>query len=119
MATQWYYRHGGKRLGPLSTRTLLSLARVGEVKVSGFLWKNGLPKWVPASNAKKLFSQKRKTVPRRPVASSFQFPLLKLEEIPSAQFTVENRECSLLVCSCCGNPLRLELGSRCSNCEEL
>ena len=118
MATQWYYRHEGKQLGPVSTRKLLSLARVGKVKISGFLWKTGLPKWVPARNAKKLFSQKRETVPPRPVASSFQFPRVKPEELPGAQSTVENRECSLLACSCCGNPLRLELGSRCSNCEE-
>ena len=119
MASQWYYRHGKVQLGPVSTRELLRLARVGKVKISGFLWKSGLPRWVSARKAKELFSQEVKTAPRPPVASSFQFASVNVEALSGAQLTVGNRDCSLLDCSRCGNPLRVELGSRCSSCEEL
>ena len=52
---QWYWMKGEQRRGPVDTGELRRLASVGELKPTDVIWREGLPNWVPASQAKGLF----------------------------------------------------------------
>ena len=55
MAQQWYWMKNGQKNGPIETAGLKKLARSGQLKPTDMIWCEGLPKWVPATQAKGLF----------------------------------------------------------------
>jgi TM2 domain-containing membrane protein YozV len=54
MASEWYYSHGGQRLGPVSSEQLKDLAAAGKLGPDDLVWKEGMDDWVPAGKVKKL-----------------------------------------------------------------
>ena len=64
MAQQWYWMQDGQKSGPVSTAELKELARTARLKPTDMIWREGLPNWVQASQAKGLF------VPPPPVAAA-------------------------------------------------
>jgi hypothetical protein len=52
---QWFYIRDGQKLGPVNTATLKRLASEGELDPADLIRRDGLPQWVPASEAKGLF----------------------------------------------------------------
>ena len=47
---QWYYaRKGQERAGPCSLEKLKQLVAAGELQDTDLVWREGLPKWQPAS----------------------------------------------------------------------
>ena len=48
MADQWYYAHGGERLGPVSQEQLRELASSGQLQASDLVWQEGMADWTPA-----------------------------------------------------------------------
>jgi RsiW-degrading membrane proteinase PrsW (M82 family) len=55
MASQWYYRKGEEKVGPISASQLKQLADSGSLSPSDFIWKDGLKEWVPARFVNGLF----------------------------------------------------------------
>jgi len=55
MAADWYYEIDGQQHGPVSAGQLRQLATTGELQPSHLIWKEGMPKKVPAGSAKALF----------------------------------------------------------------
>lgn len=55
MAQQWYWMQDGQKNGPVDTAGLKELARTGELKPTDTIWREGLPNWVLATQAKGLF----------------------------------------------------------------
>ena len=51
----WFYLRAGKKCGPVGSVELRKLARSGQLLPTDSIWKDGLPDWVPASDAKGLF----------------------------------------------------------------
>lgn len=49
MAAEWHYRHRGEQKGPVSGGELKRLATSGQIEANDLVWRDGLPKWVPAS----------------------------------------------------------------------
>lgn len=54
----WYYSQDGRRIGPLTTDDLKQAADDGRITETSFIWKEGLPNWIPAPRVKGLFSGK-------------------------------------------------------------
>ena len=55
MAQQWYWTQNGQRNGPVDTAELKELARSGRLRPTDMIWREGLPNWVSATQAKGLF----------------------------------------------------------------
>jgi len=55
MADQWIYSRDGTDHGPVSSSTLVELAKNGELLPTDLLWKEGMAEWKPASSFPKLF----------------------------------------------------------------
>jgi hypothetical protein len=55
MADQWYYARNNQKHGPLTGRQLKQAAATGQLQPTDMVWKEGMPKWVPASGVKGLF----------------------------------------------------------------
>lgn len=55
MANEWYYFEGEKRIGPLSSQQLKSLASNGTLKPADLVWKEGFSTVVCAEKVKGLF----------------------------------------------------------------
>lgn len=55
MPGTWYYERSGQRFGPISLQQLKQLAIAGDLKPSDLLWKEGMPRPLPARSAKGLF----------------------------------------------------------------
>ncbi|MBI3838955.1 MAG: DUF4339 domain-containing protein, partial [Planctomycetia bacterium] len=55
MAQQWYWMQDGQKRGPVATAGLRELVAKGQLKPTDMIWREGLPKWVPAAQAKGLF----------------------------------------------------------------
>jgi hypothetical protein len=55
MADQWLYSRDGTDCGPVSSSTLVELAKNGELLPTDLLWKEGMADWKPASSFPKLF----------------------------------------------------------------
>ncbi len=49
MAGQWHYQREGKQFGPLTTTDLKLLASTGRLSPNDLVWREGLPKWLPAA----------------------------------------------------------------------
>jgi hypothetical protein len=62
MADQWYYAHGGNKLGPFSARLFKDLADAGRILPTDTVWKEGIEKGVSAARVKNL-------LPRAPASS--------------------------------------------------
>lgn len=60
---QWYYSRDGARIGPLSAIELKRAADNGHITRADWVWKEGLPKWVPAARVKGLFPDAPPPVP--------------------------------------------------------
>lgn len=54
---EWYYLVDNKKHGPVSTADLKKLAQSKDLKPDDLLWKEGLPEWTKAREAKGLFSE--------------------------------------------------------------
>src|SRR5947209_6494393 len=54
MAEDWFYAKDGQQAGPVSALQLRQLAAAGQLGSSDLVWKQGMPKWVPASEVKGL-----------------------------------------------------------------
>jgi hypothetical protein len=69
MADEWYYTIQGQQMGPVSTAELRQLAAQQRLQPTDLVWKEGMPKWVPAANTQGLFAS---AAPARaePLASS-------------------------------------------------
>ena len=48
---EWYWMKDGKKQGPVDTAHLKQLARAGQIQPADMIWRDGLPNWVPASQA--------------------------------------------------------------------
>ena len=55
MAPQWYWMQDDRKQGPTDTAGLKRLAKNGKLKPTDMIWRDGLPGWVHASQAKGLF----------------------------------------------------------------
>ena len=49
MAAVWYYRHNGEQKGPVTGGDLKRLAASRQIEAGDLVWRDGLPKWVPAN----------------------------------------------------------------------
>jgi hypothetical protein len=47
----WYWMKNGEEHGPVDTAHLKQLARTGQIGPTDTIWREGLPNWVPASQA--------------------------------------------------------------------
>jgi GYF domain 2 len=56
MPSEWYYARNKKQYGPVSTARLKELADSGELQPTDKVWKEGMPKWLPANTVKGLFA---------------------------------------------------------------
>ena len=54
--TRWYYAHGGRTFGPVTTRELKNLAMILQLGEHDLVWRKGMPKWVPADHVEGLFA---------------------------------------------------------------
>lgn len=55
MAEQWFYTCEGKQMDPVAAAELKQLAAGGLLKPEDLVWKEGMPRWVPAKTIKGLF----------------------------------------------------------------
>ena len=55
MENQWYCNRGPKRFGPFSSAQLKELAANGKLRPTDLIWKEGMPRPVPAGQASALF----------------------------------------------------------------
>ena len=63
MASQWYYRKGKQKSGPVSSAKLKLLARSGQLSPADPVWKEGMSHWLPADKLKGLFPPAQMVVP--------------------------------------------------------
>ena len=49
MATEWYYTSDRRKLGPVSSRDLRTLAAQGKLSSGDYVWRAGLPRWEQVS----------------------------------------------------------------------
>ncbi|HEY1603481.1 MAG TPA: DUF805 domain-containing protein [Pirellulales bacterium] len=68
MATEWFYSRSGQQLGPISSKDLQELARIGKLAADDLVWKEGLQHWVPARKIKGLFPDVAAIAPRPPAS---------------------------------------------------
>jgi hypothetical protein len=55
MAGEWFLaREGQQASGPMTTQQLKEMAASGQVQATDLVWKQGMPKWVPATQIKGL-----------------------------------------------------------------
>jgi hypothetical protein len=50
VADEWYYTNQGQQMGPVSTEELRRHALSGRLEPGDLVWKDGMPKWVPAAS---------------------------------------------------------------------
>jgi hypothetical protein len=62
MSKLWHYRRDGHSVGQVSTGELRRLAASGELRPTDFIWREGMPDWVPAADAKNLFPKPNASV---------------------------------------------------------
>lgn len=68
--SQWYVNRNGQRFGPLDSKELKAAADTRRLLPTDWVWKEGMPEWVPAGNLRGLFSPQAATaLPRRPVTA--------------------------------------------------
>ena len=76
MSSEWFYRKGTARFGPVSGTEIKKLAAAGELKETDHVRGVGMTEWVPASRIKGLFPSSPpkmtavKSEPKKPIASS-------------------------------------------------
>ncbi len=69
MGDQWYCERGAKRFGPFSPTQLKQLAQGGKLRPTDLIWKEGMPKAVPAGQAAALFPS---SAEKKPAAGAAQ-----------------------------------------------
>ena len=55
--TRWYYAHGGKKFGPVTTRELRNLAMILQLGEHDMVWRKGMKEWVAADRVEGLFPE--------------------------------------------------------------
>lgn len=55
MASSWHYSINGKRLGPVNSDELITLAAAGTLSREDMVWRAGMDQWEPARKVKGLF----------------------------------------------------------------
>jgi hypothetical protein len=63
MSDQWFYSQNNDKCGPISSDELKAMATSGRLRPDAFVWKEGLPNWIPARRVKGLFRSVGDTVP--------------------------------------------------------
>ena len=51
---QWHYARSGQQFGPVSINDLQQLLARGEITGADFVWKGGMPQWMPAAQVPEL-----------------------------------------------------------------
>lgn len=59
MKSQWYYRSGGNKFGPVSPQQLKRLVQEGRIQAATLVWREGIGDWVEAGRVQGLFSRAR------------------------------------------------------------
>ena len=70
MAQQWYWMQGGQKQGPVETADLRDLAHTGQLQPTDMIWREGLPNWVRAAQAKGLFPDQASVAVAEPVRAT-------------------------------------------------
>lgn len=73
-AKVWWYAKGGQKFGPFVAAELKKIANSGQLSATDLIWKEGLPKWLPASSVKGLVPAPASAVPP-PLPPSDQHPV--------------------------------------------
>lgn len=99
----WYWMRNGEKHGPVDTAGLKQLAQTGQLQPTDTIWREGLPNWVPASQANGLeFGASRSTHDGTSVATA--------PARPSIQQPVSSRGIIKYRCFHCGGVLESEGG---------
>ncbi len=72
MADQWYYTEQGQQVGPVSEADLRRYAAAGRLQPHDLVWKEGMPRWVPAEAVPEFAF--RAEEPQAPAAPSRRAP---------------------------------------------
>ncbi len=108
----WFFAKDGKRLGPLTSRELKAAADRGELLPSDWVWKEGVPNWVPARNVRGLFSQTPSaSVPPMPPLAATPPPLTP--SFVAARVSFNDSQ----ACPYCGETI-LTVAKKCKHCGE-
>ena len=88
MATNWYYRRGGRDHGPFTPKQFKSLAAAGIVQPTDMIRKDGMPegKWIVGNKVDGLFrgdNQHLPLVPTEPVPPPDSIPEAIEAQIPT------------------------------------
>ena len=82
MADQWLYSRDGTDHGPVSSSTLVELAKNGQLLPTDLLWKEGMAEWKPASSFPKLFP---------PQASADEMPVFVVNDKKPKAVTAKSK----------------------------
>ncbi len=83
MGQQWYWMQGEQKLGPIETAGLKELVRNGQLRPTDLIWREGLPNWVHASQARGLFPDRSPVAAARPARTrTSPQPVLPAETVP-------------------------------------
>jgi predicted RNA-binding Zn-ribbon protein involved in translation (DUF1610 family) len=113
----WFFAKDGKRVGPLTSKELKAAADRGELIPADWVWKEGAPQWVPASNVRGLFSQNSQAcAPPPPPPLAAALPPLTPSFDPAQTEGGTNANDSK-ACPYCGETI-LAIAKKCKHCGE-
>jgi len=126
---EWFYLHDNHKRGPVDANTMKRLASEGRLKPEDRIWRNGMPDWVPASQAKSLFPNKDRaansSAPMAPMPSSHGQTLPANAKRPlgindaAHSSTIAASDNGLRTCKKCGgafSPKHMDSSGICNEC---
>ncbi len=60
---KWFYGRGGQQTGPLSVAEMRDLVARGQITPTDMVWREGMPNWIPASQAADLMPSSQAAAP--------------------------------------------------------